>query len=325
MSPSSGSQARKASRDSHWHSPLARSSAVGQQEQPLGVVPGGPCVLIRGSVWESENSLYSAHSGHLGFCCTWSGNPALAQQSMEATGANLLLSVFEKDLSKDHDHMCSKSFLRKSWSWSSSFPFQKQIFRGPWPYVPEGSLEGILVMVIVFLFPRLVTEAEEGPEKPCPVVRHVNYQSVLEGQSTAFRSRRMNILSGLNRVIRMRWGYGLESHEAKARRNTPKNLAFRGSKMHPAQQAHLAKLVQYRFVSEILWQNDLQYLLSACFPLGVPCHEVRRMKLGWAACCPDFDDGFVKEVSVCHCLWSKVAAYSLSSLVRVKMMATVIC
>ena len=27
----------------------------------------------------------------------------------------------EKDISEDHDHMCSKSFLRESWSWWSSF------------------------------------------------------------------------------------------------------------------------------------------------------------------------------------------------------------
>ena len=44
----------------------------------------------------------------------------------------------KKDLSEGPwPYFVASLFLRKSWSWSSSFPFQKQIFRGPWPYVPE--------------------------------------------------------------------------------------------------------------------------------------------------------------------------------------------
>ena len=83
----------------------------------------------------------------------WSAQEAgFRRFQKEHPKVRLFARFVEEDLSEDHGHMCSKSFLRKSWSWSSSFSFQKEIFRGPWPYVPEGFLEVILVMVIVFFF-----------------------------------------------------------------------------------------------------------------------------------------------------------------------------
>ena len=38
-------------------------------------------------------------------------------------------SIGEEDLSEDHDHMCSKYYLRKSWSWSSSVSFPETNFQ----------------------------------------------------------------------------------------------------------------------------------------------------------------------------------------------------
>ena len=33
----------------------------------------------------------------------------------------LVVALYEKEKSEDHDHMCTKVFLRESWSWSSFF------------------------------------------------------------------------------------------------------------------------------------------------------------------------------------------------------------
>ena len=35
----------------------------------------------------------------------------------------IVFLFLKTQVSEGHDHMCSKSFERGSWSWSSSFPF----------------------------------------------------------------------------------------------------------------------------------------------------------------------------------------------------------
>ena len=62
--------------------------------------------------------------------------------------------ISEKEFSDDHDHMCSKSFSRESWLWSSFFSSEADSKR-TMTTCAASLWEGILVMVIVFFFPNI--------------------------------------------------------------------------------------------------------------------------------------------------------------------------
>ena len=55
---------------------------------------------------------------------------------------------------KKHININKFAGLSRDWVGAQNLFMWRRFIRGPWPYVPEGFLEEILVMVIVFSFPR---------------------------------------------------------------------------------------------------------------------------------------------------------------------------